>query len=280
MSKLEASYDFCRQVVKQSDSNFSYPLLLLPRQKRRAMYALYAYLRYSDDIADSQHPIEHRRLKLERWKQALQRALSGHMDDSILPALVDTVQRFEIPHEYLYEVLRGVDSDLDVQVFHTFFQLEQYCYRVASVVGLACVHIWGYHGDEALEPARKCGIAFQMTNILRDLKEDAANGRIYLPQEDFTRFDYSSDDLKRGIRDHRFEQLMNFELQRSEQLYEEAFDLLHYLHPDGHRVFRAMYATYHSLLHEIKRRNGDVFSEPVQLGHWKKMWIALSVLIS
>lgn len=275
-NELEASYDHCRRLARRAASSFYYSFLLLPRAKRRSMYALYAFLRHTDDLGDSDEPADMRRRCLRRWRGSLSRALSNQFDDPLLPALADTVHRYGIPEQYLFDVLDGMEMDLTPCRFESFEELQQYCYRVASVVGLSCIHIWGFHGDEAFEPARRCGLAFQLTNILRDLKEDARRDRIYLPLADLRRFNYGPADLKRGVCNARFQTLMRFQIERAEQLYRQALPLEDYLERDGRRVFRAMVTTYHSLLGEIKRRQGDVFSRRVRLGTWKKLRISLT----
>ena len=168
--------------------------------------------------------------------------------------------------------------DLEPRSYESFDELREYCYRVASVVGLACIHVWGFQGDEAFKPARSCGLAFQLTNILRDLKEDAMRDRCYLPQAELRQFGYGQADLKRGVRNQSFTSLMKFQIDRAERWYDEARDLETYLSPDGRRAFRAMYATYRGLIDEIKHRNGDVFSRRVRLTNRKKFQIALSQL--
>ena len=277
---LADSYQQCRRIARGAASNFSYPMLLLPRAKRHSMYALYAFLRRCDDISDSEASLQQRRDALGQWRESLEQALLGECHDPILPALIDTVSRYRITPQYLFDVLDGGETDLESHHFETFEQLERYCYQVASVVGLACIHIWGFHGDGALKPACQCGVAFQMTNILRDLKEDAQRGRIYLPSNDLRRFEYAPDDLCKGMQNEPFRRLMEFEIDRTEQFYEEALPLVHYLHADGRRVFRAMVAIYRALLDEIKRHQGDVFSRRIQVGSWKKLWIAGSLLLS
>src|SRR5262249_37765165 len=149
-----------------------------------------------------------RKTALDDLRLKLDAALRGNSDDPILQALADTVVKYSIPHEYLFAALDGVEMDLSAQRYETFADLEQYCERVAAVVGQACIHIWGFRGPQALKLARRCGIAFQLTNILRDLKEDTERGRIYLPAEDLGRFDYSVTDLKDGVINPAFARLM------------------------------------------------------------------------
>lgn len=273
-AELNASYALCRQVARRAAKNFYYTFLLLPRDKRRAMCALYAFLRRTDDLGDNPQPADVRREALARWRESLDGAMQGRFDHPLLPALADTVARYAIPPQYLFDTIDGVEMDIDGRQYETFDELEQYCYRVASVVGLACIHVWGFRGDEAFEPARKCGLAFQLTNILRDLKEDAEQGRVYLPREDLDRFGYSVDGLRSGVRDARFRALMRFEIARAEALYREGRELQRWLEPDGLPVFGAMVSTYQALLEEIKRRDGDVFTNRVRLSPWRKLSIA------
>src|SRR6202171_3699519 len=162
MSQLTASYAYCRRLARLSASNFYYSFWLLPRPKRMAMYALYAYLRQTDDWGDSGAAVEVRRTTLAGWRGSLARSLRGEFDDLLWPALADAVERFAVPHELLFAVIDGVEMDLDRSRYQTFAELEEYCYRVASTVGLACIRVWGFRSDAALEPARQCGLAFQM----------------------------------------------------------------------------------------------------------------------
>ena len=275
---LEASYRHCQQVARRSASSFYYSFLLLPKPKRMAMCALYAFLRRTDDLGDSSASAAERRAALETWRAALARSTNGEYDDPLLPALSDTIDAFDVPIEHLESVIDGVEMDLEPRRYDTFEQLEQYCHRVASAVGLACLRIWGCNGG-AEEPARRWGVAFQMTNILRDLKEDAARHRIYLPREDFERFRYTADDLRAGVRDERFRQLMRFEIDRTERLYAEGARLEAALSPDGQRIFGSMVAVYRALLDEIKRLDGDVLTTRVRLTSWRKMRIATRWLL-
>ncbi|MBI3840268.1 MAG: phytoene/squalene synthase family protein [Planctomycetia bacterium] len=274
MNELAASYQECQRIARRSASSFYYSFLLLPKRKRLAMCALYAFLRRVDDLGDSFDSVRERRGALEAWRQSLARAMQGVYDDPILPAVGDTIAAFQIPPEYLTEVIDGVEMDLEPCRYETFEQLETYCYRVASVVGLACLRIWGCTITEAQRPARQCGLAFQMTNILRDLKEDAERNRIYFPQQDLDQFGYTADELRAGVRNERFRALMRFEIDRTERLYAEAAQLEQWLEPEGRRAFGSMMAVYRALLAEIKRLDGDVLSRRVRLSGWRKMRIA------
>lgn len=276
---LEASYAHCQRIARTEARNFYYSFLALPRAKRLAMCALYAYLRHTDDLGDNPSPAEQRVQALARWRQSLDRALEGKFDSPLFLALADTVCRYRIPPEYLYAVIDGVLMDVEGRTYETFAELSDYCYKVASVVGLACIHIWGFSDERALLPARRCGLAFQLTNILRDLKEDAAAGRLYLPLEDLRQFEYSRDDLRHHVRDARFRALMRYEIGRAEGLYVDALELERYLEPDGRASFGAILSTYRALLERIKRLDGDVFGRRVTLSSWHKWGIAARWLL-
>ncbi|HUT89868.1 MAG TPA: phytoene/squalene synthase family protein [Thermoguttaceae bacterium] len=291
---VQASYALCRRKARQSGSSFYAAFLLLPRQKRRAMDALYAFTRHTDDLADNAEPLEVRREALAQWRGAVEAVLEkiANTDRSVaplrgvfraggtvpgetlLPALADTVRRFAIPREHLLAVIDGVAMDLSRVRYETFDDLTAYCERVASAVGLACTHIWGVRGEAAFEPARKCGIAFQVTNILRDLREDIEQGRVYLPLEDLRRCEYSVEDLAAGVVDERFERLMELEIDRARRFYHEGAELFDWLEPDGRRVFGMMTTVYHRLLEQIARRPNEVFRRRVGLSRWRKLGIA------
>jgi phytoene synthase len=271
---LSASYEDCRRLARRSAKNFYYSFMLLPHDKRRAMCALYAFSRRTDDLGDSGQPVEARRTALADWRRSLDRGLNGIYDSPVFPALADTVDRYRLPPDYLHALIDGVEMDLDRSRYETFDDLRDYCYKVASVVGLCCIRIWGFTDERAAEPAIKCGIALQLTNILRDLKEDAAADRIYLPQDDLRRFDYTCDDLRRGLVDERFRALMRFQVERAEGFYDQAAELDRWLSPDGRTAFGTMTGIYRGLLDEIKRLDGDVFRHRVRLTTWHKLRIA------
>ncbi|HEY2760910.1 MAG TPA: phytoene/squalene synthase family protein [Pirellulales bacterium] len=279
MSDLESCYAICQRLARRSASNFYVSFLLLPREKRRAMCALYAYLRRADDLGDEEHQtVAVRKIAVEKLRFDLEQALGGQSADPILKALADTAARFKIPAEYLTVILDGVEMDLSGRRYERFEDLEEYCCRVASGVGLACIHIWGFSKPEALESARRCGIAFQLTNILRDLREDAARGRIYLPREDLARFGYQEADLMRGTVNEAFESLIKFEAARADQYYESAPQLEPLLDRDSRRVFCAMTATYRALLTKIKQSPAEIFKRRIRLSAWEKARIVVATL--
>ena len=242
------------------------------------MCALYAFMRVADDLTDGPESIAEKRLALTGWRQQLDEALAGHYHHPLHPAFHHTVEQYGIPRRYLDEVLDGVGMDLDTGRYDTFAELYRYCYRVASAVGLACIHIWGFAEERAKEYAEAAGIALQLTNILRDLGEDAARDRVYLPREDLERFGYGIEDLERGARDVRFRELMRFQVERARRYYESAEPLAPLLNPAGRAVFLVMLRTYRGLLEAIVRRDYDVFRSRVRLSRLRKLWLAAQVL--
>ncbi len=280
MTDLDQSYALCQRFAREAHSNFYYCFYLLPRHKRRAMCALYAFLRRVDDIGDhaTGGAMDDRVVRLSVLRESLVNALQGRFDDRLFVALADTVTRFGIPPEYLHAAVDGVEMDLAGQGYETFADLEQYCYRVASVVGQACIHVWGFTGDRAIELAAQCGLAFQLTNILRDLREDAAQGRVYLPTADLRRFNYTAEELRRGTVNDRFRSLLRFQVERAEGYYRSAAELQRYLHADGRRIYSAMFRTYHRLLDKVSRLEGGRPGHRVRLGPWEKLRTAAEAL--
>jgi phytoene synthase len=294
---IQTSYRFCRRMSRRAGSSFHAGFLLLPWEKRQAMEALYAFMRHTDDLADKPEPDRPPREALTAWRAALDASLRGDSSSdppsalrlplsssaltlalsqgerglTILPALADAMRRFCIPHEHLYAVIDGVEMDLDGRRYETFGELQTYCERVASAVGLACIHIWGFRGPEAFEPARRAGIALQLTNILRDVREDADAGRVYLPLADLRQCDYSADNLLAGVADPPFRRLMALEVARAERFYDDGRELMDWLDPAGRRIFGLMMATYRSLLRKIQRHPADVFRGPVRLSSFEKV---------
>ncbi len=281
-AQVEASYAACRRLARRASSNFPAGFFLLPATQRRAMDALYAFLRHTDDLVDDAAASATPREAMAQWREDLDDCLRGDAPPpfrspqaaALLPALADAVGRFRIPPEHLTAVLDGVEMDLQGQRYETFAALAGYCERVASAVGLACIHVWGFRGPEALGPARSAGIALQLTNILRDLKEDAGGGRIYLPLDDLRACGYSVEQLQQGVTGPAFRRLMELEIGRAGEFYRDGARLLDWLPPAPQRLFGMMMATYRVLLRKIARRPEDVFRRRIRLSRTKKLQLA------
>lgn len=278
------SYHYCQALARQTARNFYYSFLTLPRDRRPAMCALYAFMRVTDDLGDCDRPATERAADLAHWRESLISACeTGQSGHPVLPALADTVRRYRLPVKFLLDVVTGVETDLQPVAIDTQAQLADYCYHVAGAVGLACIHLWGFHDERALPAAIDCGMAFQLTNILRDLAEDAARGRVYIPAEDLERFGVSATDLQTGGRDAgaraRFVQLMEFEVARTREYYARARRLFEYLDPPGKSILETMLRIYGGLLDEIERRRYDVFTRRVELSRARKLLIVADVLV-
>jgi phytoene synthase len=301
LTSLAQSYTECERIARTQAANFYPAFRVLPKVQRQAMCALYAFLRITDDLVDldsgqgspqtnsenghgltridtdGEHPGTAREALCD-WQRRLGLALEGNYSHAIHPALADTVTKFGIPRQYLNDVFTGVEIDLGPVAFESFDQLYRYCYCVASAVGLACIHIWGFEGEAAKVHAESAGIAFQLTNILRDLKEDAVRDHFYLPRQELEKFGYSALELRRGERTQSFVDLMRFEVDRARDYYRKAEDLKSHLSRPGRAVFQVLMRTYSSLLGQIEGRHYDVFSSRISLSRWKRVRVALSAL--
>lgn len=309
-TSLDDSYALCRRHARKTAKNFYYSFLGLPPAQFRSMCALYSYMRICDDIGDDESvPVEARREHLALWEGTVRTYLNSTSSVpspfkgqetgqealfetglQVLPALRDVVERHSIPQQYLLDVIRGVGMDLDQPAasfdsssltcrYQTFDELRDYCYHVAGVVGLCCIHVWGFRGELAVERAIDCGLAFQLTNILRDLAEDADSGRVYLPQEDLDRFGYTPTDIRLRVNDDRFQQLMKFQVERADEYYTKARKLFQDLDPVGRPILQAMVRIYGGLLGEIRKRDYDVYSHHISLPTWQKLLIAADAMI-
>ncbi|MAG92722.1 MAG: terpene synthase [Planctomycetaceae bacterium] len=280
-TSLEESYAYCCSLTKRTAGNFHFAFRGLPAETYCAMCALYAFMRETDDIGDDgEQAADDRRERLDDWECELVDVLDGAATDRPgLPALREVVEIYGIPVEHLRAVIEGVRSDLNPVTFATFEELNAYCYQVAGAVGLCCIHIWGFSDPRAEAAAVDCGTAFQLTNILRDLGEDARMGRLYLPAEDLERFGYTLEDIRSGCRDERFARLMEFEVARAREYYAKAESLFEWLAPRGRPILRAMLRIYGGLLGKIERRGYDVYTHRVELARWRKGVIAARAVV-
>ncbi len=283
MSLIETSYANCRSVAKTRARNFYYSFLPLSRERRDAMCAIYAFMRWSDDLADdADTPAEQRQAAIACWRGRVRGALEGQSAEGlVLPAFRDTVERFSIPHDYFFALLDGMERDLSDRAYETFDELYQYCYQAASVVGMTTIHVLGFEGNSAIPLAEKCGIAFQLTNILRDISVDAQMGRVYFPSTELRDFGLSRDEVLEGeleSGDARFQRFMAFQWQRADSYYKESADLLPLISPSGQPSLWAMVAIYRGLLQRIRSTGYDVLDRHVSLPTWKKLWILAQAL--
>lgn len=275
MTSPASSYRLAARITRARARNFFYAFLLLPKNRRRAIYAIYAFMRHCDDVVDDSAS-DLRMTELERWRSQVREALQGGAAvHPILPAFVDTVNRYSIPHQYFYDLMDGVRMDLEMDRYATFEDLHRYCYRVAGVVGLVCLHVFGFQKAEALAMAESAGIAFQLTNILRDLREDADRNRIYLPEEDLKRFRYSEASLKQGLVDDHFRRLFHFETERACDYYHQAEPLVTLVSPDCQRGLAALFGIYKGLLEKLYRKHEVLFEKQVRLSALEKILIVL-----
>jgi phytoene synthase len=289
---LTQSYRLCREISRRTAKNFYYSFLVMPRAKRDAMCAIYAFMRRSDDIADSAANPAVALTGLQQWRATVEAAFCcagvspavpdgtanrrdacSTVTDPILPALVDTVRRYRIAPRYFFELLDGTEMDQAVTRYETFDDLYRYCYRVASCVGLVVLPVFGYEDDKALVPAEACGIAFQLTNILRDVKEDAALGRVYLPAEDMRRFGVSEADVMNAQLTPQFRELLKFEADRAREYYRQASPLLGLVAKDSRATLAVMIGIYGGILDKIVAREYDVFAERARLSATEKLGI-------
>jgi len=322
--QLETAYSICRHVARTAAKNFYYGFMVLPRRKRDALSAVYAFMRHADDICDDPGmAIAERRVKLREWWQGYQRVADGEpTDDPVFLALRHAQQQFGIPMELLNLLVHGTGMDLDfpskpragspetqddpsgpktdaeqlsrqpsqrareglagspaetsaepVVAYESFTELYDYCFHVASVVGLVCIRIFGYSNPNAEPLAEDVGIAFQLTNILRDIKEDAQMGRIYLPQEDLDRFGVSVGELASGARWERLRPLLAMETKRARDYYAAAEQLLPLIDDDAQPALWTLVEIYRRLLERIEQRNYDVYSERVRLSVAEKLGV-------
>ena len=283
MATLEESYQYCRQVARTQARNFYYSFLLLPNQKRDAMCVMYAFMRYCDDLSDAESGAEQEAVEtsLRQWREEMVEALQGrYASHPVWPAFHDVVQRYRIPHAYFHDMIDGVASDATQRQFLTFDELYRYCYQVASVVGLTTVHIFEFESASALALAEKCGIAFQITNILRDVREDAERGRVYLPAEDLARFSVGVEQLRHGMSDQPFRELMRFEADRARRYYQESMPLIGMVHRSSRSALWALIEIYSRLLRRIEKCNFNVLEQRVSLPTWEKVGILLSAPVA
>jgi phytoene synthase len=277
------SLQYCARLTRTQAGNFYYGMKLMPEPKRSAMYALYAYLRLVDDIADADHDrsLAQREADLTAWRRLTHAAVDGRGDEMnrddpralLWPAFSAMVRKYRVPVELFDEAIAGQVQDLEFSGFETFEELKQYCYRVAGVVGLASLHVWGFEGGEPTERlAVERGLAFQLTNILRDLREDAHKGRVYLPRAEVAAAGLNEKDLDGGGGE-KVERFLRQQIDRTEAYYRSSSPLEARVEPDSRATLATMTEIYHGLLEKMAANPLRVMRERVSLSLWSKLRI-------
>jgi len=286
VNQLNHAYAVCKGVARRAAKNFYYGFLVLPSDKRNALCAVYAFMRHADDIADDPKlTSQEKREKLDAWLSSANAVFSGQpTDDPVLMALGDSQRRFKIPAQLFEKLVHGTKMDLDIPAGNAapmvlcdaFDDLKQYCYYVASVVGLVCIQVFGYEESKAEFLAEDCGLAFQLTNIIRDVKEDAGMGRIYFPQEDLVRFHLTAEQFApAGMGDPArvaaLRPLLEYEAERARRYYGSAKWLMELIDSDSRAALWVLVEIYSRLLKKIAARDYDVVTERVSLTLWEKL---------
>lgn len=285
--QLSHAYAVCRGISRRAAKNFYYGFMVLPSEKRNALSAVYAFMRHADDISDEPGvDPQLKRQKLQEWLDASKAVFAGNAtDDPVLMALGDAQRKFKIPPELFEKLVYGTSLDLDILaasaespaiLCESFEDLKQYCYYVASVVGLVCIRIFGYQDTKAEFLAEDCGLAFQLTNIIRDIKEDASMGRIYIPAEDLVRSsltaaNFASSALQNPAQVQQLRPALEYEAERARKYYESAKWLMELIDEDSRAALWVLVEIYSRLLQKITDRNYDVLTERVRLTLWEKL---------
>ena len=272
--------EYCQQQAAQSGSSFYYSFLFLPPERRRAITALYAFCREVDDVVDECTDAAVAQTKLAWWRQELVRLYAGEAQHPVTRALAPAIQPFGLKREHLEEIIDGMEMDLRQNRYLDFAALEQYCHRVAGVVGLLAASIFGYRDERTLAYAHTLGLAFQLTNIIRDVGEDSRKGRIYLPQDEMQQYGVKPSDVLHARQTEDFVRLMKFQIERAENYYRAAFEQLPQVDRKAQRPGLVMAAIYRTLLKEIAADGCKVLSQRTALTPLRKLWIAWKTWIT
>lgn len=269
---LAAAYAECRQITRREARNFYFAFLTLPAPQRRAIYVAYTFCRYCDDSVDAAGSPDEKLARVNRLRRLLAETYAGQATQSLFIGLADVAATYRIPQEYFQEVLNGVESDLVKTRYANFEELRRYCYQVASAVGLICIHIFGYRGEAAARRhAVDLGLAMQLTNVCRDVREDWEFGRVYLPQDEMARFGVTDADLGAGAVTEGFAGLLQFQIDRARACFANGRQLLPYLPRRSRACPAALGLIYGGVLNRIESSGYDVFRQRIGLGKGEKL---------
>lgn len=274
---LEESYAYCSDLTRNRARNFYYAFITLPKEKRRAIYAAYAFCRLSDDYSDEEMPLDEKAALLTGLHRELDQSFDGTPESPVFTALLDASRNFGIPKDYYHEIINGVEMDLVTSTYSNFEDLYQYCYRVASVVGLVCIEIFEYKDPKAREFATDMGIAMQLTNILRDIEEDSDRGRVYLPQNELAEHGVTTESLRARDAGPEFRAMMAQQVSRARDYFDRSAALIPLLAPRSRLCPAVLRALYSALLDRIESRDYDVFGERVALSSREKLALTTRV---
>ncbi|MCF6218676.1 MAG: presqualene diphosphate synthase HpnD [Gammaproteobacteria bacterium] len=265
---------YCQDKAASSGSSFYYSFMFLPAEQRQAIVALYAFCREVDDVVDECSDPGLARIKLQWWRDEIGKIFDGEPTQPVAQALKQSVSKFNLPLEHFLEIIDGMEMDLNQVRYRSFKELQLYCYRVASVVGLMAAEIFGFEDRQTLDYALNLGLAFQLTNIVRDVREDAMLGRIYLPSDELAEFGVSEQDILSGQQTEAVTQLIRFQAQRAHEYYQKAFELLPEPDRFKQRSGIIMAAIYQATLAEIEKDNYNVLKHRIKLTPLRKLWLA------
>ena len=272
---LQEAYRHCRQITRREARNFYLAFITLPNSKRRAIYAAYAFARLCDDIADGDGPTPEKVAQLDQVRHALAEAYAGRPREAVFIALLDVARTYQIPQSYFEDLVAGVEMDTVKSRYATYGELRQYCYGVASTVGLICVEIFGYRDPMARQYAVDLGLAMQLTNILRDIREDASRGRVYLPQDELAQHHYSEAELLQGVVNPQFVELMRFQARRAREYYARGAKLLPLVPARSRACISVLYGLYSRLLDRMEARGFNVFQGRTRLSGFEKLLLTI-----
>ena len=276
---LDGAYEYCRRLTRERAKNFYYAFITLPAVKRRAIYATYAFCRLCDDATDDTTDPDVKLRLVAEQREALERTCAGRPEGQVYVALLDTISTYRIPRTYLDEVINGVEMDITKSRYATFKELSEYCYRVASAVGLICIEIFGYTDPSARQHAIDLGVAMQLTNILRDVDEDLERGQLYIPGEDLARFGCSEEDILHRRTGDSFRDLMRFQVERARDYFQRGSRLLPLLSPRSRACPAVLHGIYSRLLDRMEAVEFNVFDERIGLSTREKLGLLAMVWV-